>query len=358
VIVSVEGKSLTVKPDSGAQVTITVGDGARIAQAAPDAKTLAGATPIQVTDLAVGDRVLIALHPAPDGSGTVATTVIAMKQADLAKKQQAEQSDWQRRGVGGVVKSVDAAASTVTIASGSRMVTIHVTPKTVVRRYDPASIKFSDAKVSTLDQIHIGDQMQARGDRSADCSELQAEEIVAGSFRNIAGTVVAADSAANTITVTDLATKKLVVLHFTPATQLHKLPAAMAQGLAVRFKAAGSSRSEGGPPAGSSAATPSSPPEGGAPGNHPGYGTAGGGAGQRSGDLSQMLQRAPVIQLSDLHKGDAVMIVATQGTSDALTAVTLLAGVEPILTASASQNMFSASWNLGGGASAGSEGAP
>jgi hypothetical protein len=29
--------------------------------------------------------------------------------------------------------------------------------------------------------------------------------------------------------------------------------------------------------------------------------------------------------------------------------VTLLAGVEPILTASASQNMFSASWNLGGG---------
>ena len=43
------------------------------------------------------------------------------------------------------------------------------------------------------------------------------------------------------------------------------------------------------------------------------------------------------------------MVVATQGTPDAATAVTLLAGVEPILTASATQNMFSASWNLGGG---------
>jgi hypothetical protein len=48
------------------------------------------------------------------------------------------------------------------------------------------------------------------------------------------------------------------------------------------------------------------------------------------------------------------MIVATQGTSNAATAVTMLAGVEPILSASpsASQNVFSASWNLGGGGAA------
>jgi hypothetical protein len=64
-----------------------------------------------------------------------------------------------------------------------------------------------------------------------------------------------------------------------------------------------------------------------------------------------MLQRTPPVQLADLHKGDAVMIVATQGTPGSATAVTLLAGVEPILTASpsASQSMFSASWNVGGG---------
>lgn len=54
------------------------------------------------------------------------------------------------------------------------------------------------------------------------------------------------------------------------------------------------------------------------------------------------------------------MIVATQGTPEAATAVTLIAGVEPILTApsSASQSMFSASWNLGGGGASEAAGTP
>jgi hypothetical protein len=82
-------------------------------------------------------------------------------------------------------------------------------------------------------------------------------------------------------------------------------------------------------------------------------GQNGPGGGQR-GDLSQMLQRAPVLQLADLHKGDAVMIVSTDSASDSATAITLLAGVEPMLQAStkASQSLFSTSWSLGGGGDA------
>jgi len=349
-ITAIDGKSLTVKPDSGAAVTITVGDGARILQTTPDAKTLAGATAIQLTDLAVGDRVLIAIQAGPDGSAPTATRVIAIKKADEAKRQQAEQSDWQRRGVGGVVKSVDAGAGTLIVASGARTLTIHVTPKTIVRRYDPASIKFSDSKLSTLDQIHAGDQLQARGDRSADGSEVTAEEIVAGSFRNIAGTVVSVDAANGKVTVTDLATKKPVVVRIAADSQLHKLAPETAKSLAARFK--GSAGGDAPP-----SAPPGAPAGNGAPGGRPGgaYG-AGANPGQQGGGLNQMLQHSPVIQLSELHKGDAVMIVATEGPTDSATAVTLLAGVEPILTASASQNMFSASWNPGGGGT-GSEGA-
>jgi hypothetical protein len=67
-----------------------------------------------------------------------------------------------------------------------------------------------------------------------------------------------------------------------------------------------------------------------------------------------MLQRAPIVQLTDLHTGDAVMIVSTEGASDTATAITLLAGVEPMLQAStkASQSLFSSSWSLGGGGDA------
>jgi hypothetical protein len=355
-VVSVNGQSLTVKPDSGPPMTVTVSDAARVLQTMPGAKTMAGATPIHLTDLAVGDRVLVAVQPAANGSVATATTVIAMRQADIAKQHEAEAADWQRRGVGGIVKSVDAAAGTVTITRLNNTVTIHTTPKTVVRQYDPGSIKFSDTKVATLDQIQIGDQLRARGDRSADGAEMQAEEVVAGSFRNIAGSVVSTDTAANTLTVTDFKTKKPAVIQLNADSQLHKLDPTMAQAIAARFSAGSGGHGPGaqgnGAHAGGAtqASAPATPPGGGQPADRQVSTAPGGGAGHHGGDISQLLQRSPVIQLTDLHHGDAVMIVATQVAPGSLTACTLLAGVEPILNASpsAGQNLFSASWNLGG----------
>jgi hypothetical protein len=62
-----------------------------------------------------------------------------------------------------------------------------------------------------------------------------------------------------------------------------------------------------------------------------------------------MLNRAPAIHLSDLQKGDAVMLVSTQGTQE-VTAITLLSGVEPLLQAPAStQNMLLSNWNMSSG---------
>jgi hypothetical protein len=61
-----------------------------------------------------------------------------------------------------------------------------------------------------------------------------------------------------------------------------------------------------------------------------------------------MLGRAPAIQLADLKKGEAVMVVATEDASGA-SAITLMAGVEPLLQApAASQNLLS--WSLSSGA--------
>jgi hypothetical protein len=60
--------------------------------------------------------------------------------------------------------------------------------------------------------------------------------------------------------------------------------------------------------------------------------------------MQQVLSRAPAIQLSDLKKGEAVMLVSTQGASD-VTAITLLAGVEALLEAPASQNLLS-NWSM------------
>jgi hypothetical protein len=70
-------------------------------------------------------------------------------------------------------------------------------------------------------------------------------------------------------------------------------------------------------------------------------------------DVQQMLKRMPAATLADLQKGDAVMIVATQGTANRPpAAITLLSGVEPILSASPNTNraaLLLSPWNLGGG---------
>jgi hypothetical protein len=360
---AISGNTLTVKTDAGSSTTVVVSDSTRLLRTEPGQKTLAGAEKIAVNDLSVGDRVLVMFTPSADGSPAAAGTVIAMKQADIADKQKAEQADWQKRGVGGLVKSVDPAAQTVALISGTKAVTVKVTSSTIIRRYAPDSIRFADAKSSTLDQIHAGDQVTARGDRSPDGSEVTAEEIVSGSFRNIAGTVVSIDPSAGSMTVKDLLTKKQVVIHTTADSQMHKLDAGMAQMIAARLKGG----SAGAPPAGA-------PPSGAPPAAHAGAAPGASGEGQHAGrqgdasggperaqggDLGRAIQRAPVIQLSDLHKNDAIMIVATQGSPDSATAITLLAGVEPMLqaSASASQNMFSASWNLGGGSAGGDQGA-
>jgi len=185
---------------------------------------------------------------------------------------------------------------------------------------------------------------------------LTAEEVVTGSFRNVAGTVNSVDPTAGTVNVQDLLTKKAVLVKVTPESQLHKLPPEFAQRIAMRLKGSmlpgtpgaaagrtsGNSSSESGTPAamkpGSEAPAHASAGNGGAV---PGGMRAGG------GDFQQMLSRMPALSLADLHKGDALLIVATEGSGSGATAITMLSGVEPILEAAPSQAMMLTPWSLG-----------
>ncbi len=69
--------------------------------------------------------------------------------------------------------------------------------------------------------------------------------------------------------------------------------------------------------------------------------------------MEQMIERMPPLNLAELKAGDALIISSTVGAeSDKITAITLLAGVEPILTSAPKgrQGMVLGNWNLGGGA--------
>ncbi|MGH9499615.1 MAG: hypothetical protein ACRD3L_10790 [Terriglobales bacterium] len=341
---AIAGNTITLTTDAGATVNVVVGDSTRMLRTAPGQKDLKDASRAQLSDVQVGDRILARGKPSDGGSSVLAISVIVMKAGDIAAKQQQERDDWQKRGIGGLVTAVDAASGTVTISistlGGSKTAVVHVGKDTVIRRYAPDSVKFDDAKPGTLDQIRVGDQLRARGTRNPDGSELAADEIVSGTFRNVAGTVISTDVSKQEISVMDLATKKPVVLKIAADSQLRELPAMMAQRIAVRLKG----ESGEGEPAGQRAAT--KPSEGAFSGDHAGM-RAGG-----RGDFQQMLSRLPAVTIADLQKGAAVMVVATEGTAtNSPTAITLLTGVEPILTGSPKGGqpaMLLSPWNLNG----------
>jgi hypothetical protein len=349
---TLSGTSLAVKSDAGVTMQVTVQDGARLLRIEPGQKTLSNASPFSLSDLATGDRVMARGSANADGSLS-ATMLVAIKSADIAQKQAQDREAWQKNGTGGLVKAVDLTAGTVTISvgAGGREEVVRTTPTTVIRRYAPGSVKFDQAVKSSLDQIRPGDQLRARGTKGQ--GTLEAEEIVSGSFRNIAGAVQSVDASASTVTVTDTTTKKPVLIVITPDSELKKLDPAVAQRIAARLSG-GAKRPDGSsaPPAGAPQGS-GAPPQGGAP-NASGAGP-GMGPGRAPGagpDFQQVLARAPAITLKDLQKGNLVMVVATNGeTPGSVTGITVVAGVEPMLQASTSgsQAMFSSAWNLGGG---------
>ncbi len=357
-ITAINGTTLTVKTDAGEVHQVEVPASTAIKRVEPGQKDLSSATTIPFSELSTGDRVLVRIDPNSTGATAQAAMIVAIKQADVAAKQQQEREEWQRNGVGGLVKSVDPSSGVIVLTAGAgpttKTVTIHTTKSTVLKRYTPGSVRFDDAQPAPIDAIHAGDQLRARGQKNADGTELTADAVVSGSFRNISGTVTSVDAANSTLVVKDLATKKQVTVQVTHDSQMRRLPERMAQMLAARLNggAAGSQgRWNGGAqPAGGASGSANGRPEqqpGSGGGNSRGqWAGQNGGAGGFGGDPQQMLNRAPAIQLTDLQKGEAVMLVSTEGTSE-MTAITLLAGVEPLLQAPASQNLLS-NWSMGG----------
>lgn len=327
--IDASARELMVKADAGGEVVVTVTPTASFRRVAPGEKDLRNAATIALTDIGVGDRVM-ARGKSPEEKSIAATLIVVMSQADIARKQAGERADWDQRGVSGIVTAIGGDQIALNVHGKSLIVTPG--PNAVIRRYTPESVKFTDAKPSTLAEVKVGDQVRALGNPSEDGAKLTAEEIVSGSFRTIAATVISVDAQRSEMRVNDLATKKPVVVKINPDSNLRKLPPPMAQMLAARNRPPEEGEKTG---AGGRAG-------GGAP-----EGRGGGGMRAGGGDLAQMLDKLPAVTLADLKPGDAIIVLSTEAAGQ-LSAITLLAGVEPILTKPGTREMALGSWSLGG----------
>ena len=330
-------KQMIVRADSGVLFTVNLGDKTQYKRMALGQTTLTTATDITLSDIGPGDRVWARWRPGADQKTVPSAQVVVMSKADVAKKQEQERAEWRRRGVSGIVSALNPETKEITVSSRNMMgtsqaVIIPVTDKVMIRRYPPDSIpKYSEARPSKFEELKTGDQLRALGDKSADGTHLTAEEVVFGSFRIAGGTVTAIDAANNQIKINDLQTKKPLTIVLRPESVLRRFPAGGMFGGGPGAGGPGRSNAAGGTPPVSSQGKPSP--------NQPS--TVGGGAGQQAGgprpgggmNMADLLERLPTISINDLKAGDTVIMSSLQGSDPSqLTAISLVAGVEQLLT--------------------------
>jgi len=346
-VISVEAQSgrFDLKSDKGDVTTVTTTEKSFVRRLAPGETDAKKAAPAGLADIAAGDRVVASGQFGADQKSFEAHTVLVMPKASVEAVHAKEEEDWQKRGTTGIVTAIDPAAKTIGIKAGRGQYTVEAAAATEFLRYAKDSAKLADAKPGALGEIRVGDELHVLGDKNAEGTAIQAEKVVTGSFRQIAATIDMVDAAGGTLRVKDLATKKgtILELKITPDTVIRKLPEQMAAFMARRYNS-------------TAAASAGGAARGGA-GNWPqgGQGAGRGAGGGGRGDIKQMLDRLPAVQLADLKRGDAVMVSTTEGTDGThLTGIMMLAGVEPLLTASPNATRdIMGGWNLGGGGEGG-----
>jgi|ERR1051326_8106405 hypothetical protein len=278
-----------LRPDKGAAMYFKVSPDTEVVQVEPGERDLSKAKTARVTDLSLDDRVLVTFVAGmPE-----ARRIVLISATDISKRNEAERLDWQKRGVNGTVTAIrgDEIALRTGSAEGPPEISVIVTPKTMVRRYAPDSVKFADAQWSTIAGIAVGDQVRTRGNKSADGATLTADDIVYGTFLTAIGAITAIDGEARKITIADLVTKKPMTIRVTADTQLKEMP-----DFRGMYK------------------------NGGGDGHMP--------ARTQKLDVARMIEMLPLTKFETFKVGGAVMVTSTRGSSSAeVTATRIITNV-------------------------------
>lgn len=327
---------ITLKTAAGSVVAASVNEKTTYQRVPPGETDLKKAAPAALTEIAVGDGVVARGFVATDRKSVPAQKIIVVSQSDIAKKNAIERAKW-AGGVKGIVSSVNPTTKELTVTSRSLMgatqaVIIAISDKVEMKRYPTDSIpRYSEAKPSKFEEVKVGDQLNARGEKSTDGTRLTAEEVVTGSFKIVGGTITSIETATNEIKINDLQTKKPLTIILKPDSVIRRFPQGGMMG-GGPGGGAGAGQGQQGQGAQAGGAQTQQRPQGGGAGGPQGPQ----GNGPRPGggmSMADMLERLPTISLNDLKVGDTIIMSTTQGANpERITAISMVAGVEQLLT--------------------------
>lgn len=333
---------MTVKTDAGSIVSVKVSEKTTYERMPPGETDRTKAVKIALTDITAGDGVYARGYVSEDRKSVPAQSVIVVSQSDIARKQEKERAEWRQRGILGTVSALNPTTKEITVTTralmGPQPVIIPVSDKLKMLRYAPDSIKFSDAKSSSLAELKVGDQLRALGERSADGTRFTAEKVVTGSFRTVGGVVTAIDAATGEVKINELQTKQPLTVVIKQEAVLRRFPADLTTMMAMAGGAGGPGRAAGTPGGGAQGSSPAQPgtrpAQGAGAGQGPGGGMrmGGGGGGGGGMNIQAMLEQLPTISLADLKVGDTIIVSSTTGADPVrLTAITLVSGADTLL---------------------------
>jgi hypothetical protein len=291
----VEVLEIEIKADAGGDLAIKVGPDTEVVQVPPGERNLSKAKEARVTEIARGDRVLVSYVRGL----AEARRIVWMPAWDIEARNEAERADWQKRGISGIVASKDERGITIErrLPGSVDLTLITVTGATTIRKYAPDSVRFVDAVPATADEISVGDQVKARGDKSEDGKSLAADALVFGTFLSKAGTVTAVDANAGEVRIQEVPSRQPLLIRVTSGTTLKMMPDPQAM-FAQMMKAQASAHEQP----------------------------------TRRFDIASIISELPAGKVTDIKVGTMVIVSSTKGAKPGeVTAITLMANADGII---------------------------
>jgi hypothetical protein len=329
------GGKIVIQTESKTSVTISFNDKTVYRRVLPGQTSLENAEQIAVSDLSVGDRILIPGGAA--GEQTPVRQIIVMARATLDARRDEDAEKRKARTINGRIAAINPENKEITIQTrrSGKIETITIVPAENIKfmRYAADSLKVNNALAGSFADMRVGDFVRIVGDRSADGLRVKAEEVVSGAFARMVGTISQINANRSEVVVKNAQTGQLMTVAFGKNTTVRRIPSDVATILKTRFERDQRSSNQRSPD------TADRQPQ------------------QTNQSQRQLFENLPVIAAADLKKGEAVIIIASTSGNSQVTAVSVTAGeselLEIFLRAQSGDDGFNLSPGLPGNVSGG-----
>lgn len=312
-------KKISLKPAAGPAVTVSVDDKTLYRRVPPGEKNVEKATAVSFADVAVGDRVLA--RGKLDAGVMQARSLLVVSGSEIVRSEEQLRAEWERRSLSATVVALDPAAKEIIVRTRAGT-TLRVPASGAdvrFKRYAPTSIRYEEAVPSTFEELKVGDQLSARGERAQDGTSFKPEEIISGSFRITGGLVTAVNASTGEITIKDIKSRQPLTVVVGKDSALRRLPGELLARMEESMQRVAPQAPQG---------------TGGESNQQIRVVTPAGAA--ANVDYQEEIAKLPPITVADLKPGDGIIVSSivsslAGGDSQRVTAITLAAGLADFL---------------------------